>query len=92
MKYLCMCILSLYFLFYCCFSFFFFFRARLVDGTEVIKENCITKPGPTDDVPGRYPKSPPPGHKDIINDVNMCYTSQYLVITASFDGVVKVWK
>lgn len=68
------------------------YESRLVDGTEVIKENCITKPGPTDDVPGRYPKSPPPGHKDIINDVNMCYTSQYLVITASFDGVVKVWK
>ncbi|XP_052829468.1 phosphoinositide 3-kinase regulatory subunit 4 [Octopus bimaculoides] len=66
--------------------------SRLVDGTEVIIESCVTKPGPTDDMPGRYPKTPSPGHKDIINDVNMCYTSQYLVVTASYDGVVKVWK
>ncbi|KAK3104962.1 hypothetical protein FSP39_014143 [Pinctada imbricata] len=68
------------------------YRSRLIDGTEVIQETYTKKQVGTDDTPRMGPDSPPQGHHDIISDINLCQTSQCLVITASRDGMVKVWK
>ncbi|XP_061162546.1 phosphoinositide 3-kinase regulatory subunit 4-like [Saccostrea echinata] len=68
------------------------YRARLVDGVEVIQEFYTKKPVTSEDNPRRGPEAPPQGHRDIISDINLCQTSQCLVITGSRDGVVKVWK
>ncbi|XP_069112623.1 phosphoinositide 3-kinase regulatory subunit 4-like isoform X1 [Argopecten irradians] len=68
------------------------YRSRLIDGTEVIQETYTKKQVSNDDIPRRGPEAPSQGHHDIISDINLCQTSQCLVITASRDGVVKVWK
>ncbi|XP_067658475.1 phosphoinositide 3-kinase regulatory subunit 4-like [Haliotis asinina] len=68
------------------------YRSQLIDGTEVIQEVCTKKQANSDDIPRRVPEAPPTGHHDIISDVNICQSSQCLVITGSRDGVVKVWK
>lgn len=36
--------------------------------------------------------SPPSGHADVISDITMVQGSQSYIISASKDGVVKVWK
>ena len=36
--------------------------------------------------------SPPSGHADAISDITMVHGSQPYVISASKDGVIKVWK
>lgn len=36
--------------------------------------------------------SPPAGHADVISDITMVQGSQSYVVSASKDGVVKVWK
>ncbi|XP_062578229.1 phosphoinositide 3-kinase regulatory subunit 4-like [Saccostrea cucullata] len=68
------------------------YRAKLVDGVEVIQEFYTKKQVTSEDNPRRGPEAPPQGHRDIISDINLCQTSQCLVITGSRDGVVKVWK
>lgn len=71
----------------------FYFRSRLIEGTEVIIETYTKKQTTTtDDIPRCGPDTPAPGHRDIISDINTCVGSQCLVITGSRDGVVKVWK
>ncbi|XP_041377701.1 phosphoinositide 3-kinase regulatory subunit 4-like [Gigantopelta aegis] len=70
----------------------FSYRSQLIDGTEVIQEVCTKKQISTEDIPRRVPEAPSSGHHDIISDVSICQASQCLVITASRDGVVKVWK
>lgn len=71
------------------------FSCRLIDGTEVICENYFRlKPEKTtsEDQPRRYPETPPVGHHDIISSISVMQTSQPLILSASKDGVVKVWK
>lgn len=68
------------------------YRAKLVDGVEVIQELYTKKPVTNDDAPRRGPEAPPQGHRDIISDINLCQASQCMVITGSRDGVIKVWK
>ncbi|GBN01215.1 Phosphoinositide 3-kinase regulatory subunit 4 [Araneus ventricosus] len=71
------------------------YNRRLIDGTEVICEH-----GPKDekasssseDQPRRYPETPPVGHYDIISAISTIQTTQPLILSASKDGVVKVWK
>lgn len=46
----------------------------------------------SEDQPRRYPETPPVGHHDIISSISVMQTSQPLIISASKDGVVKVWK
>ena len=76
-------------------------RLRLIDGTEVVQE--AYKPRPTnadptmpetigEDTPRRGPNTPAKGHHDIITDIAMCQATQSMFITASRDGVVKLWK
>lgn len=36
--------------------------------------------------------SPPSGHADVISDITMVQGSQSYIVSASKDGVVKVWK
>ena len=50
------------------------------------------KVGPSDDTPRKGPESLPVGHHDIITDVATFQTTQGFIVTASRDGIVKVWK
>lgn len=50
------------------------------------------KVGPSDDTPRRGPESLPVGHHDIITDIATFQTTQGFIVTASRDGIVKVWK
>jgi hypothetical protein len=68
-------------------------RQQLIDGTEVILETYSKSRTPvSDDFPRHGPESPAPGHHDLITDVTLCHSSQPLIVSASRDGVVKVWK
>ena len=73
-------------------SYAFILRSRIIEGTEVIEETYSKKQTSSEDIPRRGPDAPPQGHNDIITDVNLCQASQCLVLTASSNGVVKVWK
>ena len=69
------------------------FRQRLIDGTEVIQETYSkVRHNPTEDFPRHDPEGPALGHHDIITDINMCFSNQHLIVSASRDGVVKIWK
>ncbi|XP_054707486.1 phosphoinositide 3-kinase regulatory subunit 4-like [Uloborus diversus] len=72
------------------------YTCRLIDGTEVICENLLRfkdeKSSSTEDQPKRYPEMPPVGHHDIISSISTMQTSQPLILSASKDGVIKVWK
>lgn len=50
------------------------------------------KLGPTDETPRKGPESLPVGHHDIITDIATFQTTQGFIVTASRDGIVKVWK
>lgn len=50
------------------------------------------KLGPTDETPRKGPESLPVGHHDIITDIATFHTTQGFIVTASRDGIVKVWK
>lgn len=50
------------------------------------------KVGPSDDTPRRGPESLPVGHHDIITDIATFQSTQGFIVTASRDGIVKVWK
>lgn len=71
------------------------YNCRLIDGTEVICENYFRQKDEkvtSEDQPRRYPETPPVGHHDIISSISVMQTSQPLILSASKDGVVKVWK
>lgn len=69
------------------------YSKKIIDGTEVVQEiQSKPKPGPTDDTPRRGPESLPVGHHDIITDIATFQTTQGFIVTASRDGIVKVWK
>uniref|UniRef100_A0A8D0L204 Phosphoinositide 3-kinase regulatory subunit 4 n=1 Tax=Sphenodon punctatus TaxID=8508 RepID=A0A8D0L204_SPHPU len=66
---------------------------KIIEGTEVVQEiQNKQKTGPTDDTPRRGPESLPVGHHDIITDIATFQTTQGFIVTASRDGIVKVWK
>uniref|UniRef100_A0A1W7RF25 Phosphoinositide 3-kinase regulatory subunit 4 n=1 Tax=Agkistrodon contortrix contortrix TaxID=8713 RepID=A0A1W7RF25_AGKCO len=66
---------------------------KIIEGTEVVQEiQNKHKMGPTDETPRRGPESLPIGHHDIITDVATFQTTQGFIVTASRDGIVKVWK
>ena len=67
------------------------YRAQVVDGIEVVQEVCQKARRPRDDCP-RGPEPTPPGHLDTISDIVLARASQWYAVTASRDGVVKVWK
>ncbi|KAL8165476.1 UNVERIFIED_CONTAM: phosphoinositide-3-kinase, regulatory subunit 4 [Gekko kuhli] len=66
---------------------------KIIEGTEVVQEiQNKQKVGPTDETPRRGPESLPVGHHDIITDIATFQTTQGFIVTASRDGIVKVWK
>lgn len=67
--------------------------SKIIEGTEVVQEipNKHTM-GPSEDAPRRGPESLPAGHHDIITDIATFQTTQGFIVTASRDGIVKVWK
>lgn len=46
----------------------------------------------SEETPRPGPEQPPAGHQDWISDVALCQASQCFLISASCDGVIKVWK
>ncbi|XP_028345730.1 phosphoinositide 3-kinase regulatory subunit 4 isoform X2 [Physeter macrocephalus] len=70
-----------------------YYYRKIIEGTEVIQEiQNKQKVGPSDDAPRKGPESLPVGHHDIITDVATFQTTQGFIVTASRDGIVKVWK
>uniref|UniRef100_A0A1Y1L2Q5 Uncharacterized protein n=3 Tax=Photinus pyralis TaxID=7054 RepID=A0A1Y1L2Q5_PHOPY len=68
---------------------------RLIDGTSVIyavAQPSQIKAGKGDEIPRGGPEPPPPGHRDCISDISLCKASQCFLLSASRDGVIKVWK
>ncbi|NXO33200.1 PI3R4 kinase, partial [Locustella ochotensis] len=66
---------------------------KIIEGTEVVQEiQNKQKPVPTDETPRKGPESLPVGHHDIITDIATFQTTQGFIVTASRDGIVKVWK
>ena len=86
---------------------YFFYRTKLVDGTEVVQE-VLAKPktsysspgqgpglfGNFDEVNGNKPglEGPSVGHIDWISALTLCQASRWYVVSGSRDGVIKVWK
>ncbi|KAL1417642.1 hypothetical protein MTO96_026690 [Rhipicephalus appendiculatus] len=73
----------------------FSYKSSLIDGTKVIQEVCGSRPRkdqPSSEQPKRYPEQPPTGHNDCISDIGIVQTSQTFIVSASKNGVVKVWK
>ncbi|KAJ8290827.1 hypothetical protein GJAV_G00018030 [Gymnothorax javanicus] len=70
-----------------------FYNRKIIEGTEVVQEiHSKQKSGSTEDTPRRGPESLPVGHHDIITDIATFQTTQGFIVTASRDGIVKVWK
>ncbi|NWU92996.1 PI3R4 kinase, partial [Upupa epops] len=66
---------------------------KIIEGTEVVQEiQNKQKLGSTDETPRKGPESLPVGHHDIITDIATFQTTQGFIVTASRDGIVKVWK
>lgn len=71
------------------------YKSRLVDGTLVVHE---VEPGNSrssskgEEVQRVGPEPPSAGHKDCISDIALCKASQCFLLSASRDGVIKVWK
>ncbi|KAH8041952.1 hypothetical protein HPB51_019693 [Rhipicephalus microplus] len=73
----------------------FSYKSSLIDGTKVIQEVHSSRPRkdqPSSEQPKRYPEQPPTGHNDCISDIGIVQTSQTFIVSASKNGVVKVWK
>uniref|UniRef100_A0A4W3GSE5 Phosphoinositide 3-kinase regulatory subunit 4 n=1 Tax=Callorhinchus milii TaxID=7868 RepID=A0A4W3GSE5_CALMI len=69
------------------------YSGKIIEGTEVVQEiHSKQKVGSSEDVPRRGPESLPVGHHDIITDLAAFQTTQGFIVTASRDGIVKVWK
>ncbi|NXH19201.1 PI3R4 kinase, partial [Bucco capensis] len=66
---------------------------KIIEGTEVVQEiQNKQKLGTTDEAPRKGPECLPIGHHDIITDIATFQTTQGFIVTASRDGIVKVWK
>ena len=76
-------------------------RTQLLEGSEVTQEIKTEQAlASRDRKDGRedgsslvsFHEAPPMGHLDAISDVTLCQASQCLVVSASFNGHIKVWK
>ncbi|XP_046850772.1 phosphoinositide 3-kinase regulatory subunit 4-like isoform X2 [Xenia sp. Carnegie-2017] len=70
------------------------YSSRLIDGTKVLREMYCKSSQVVvqDDMPKRAPDKPPTGHHDCITDLAFVTTPQHLLVSASRDGVIKIWK
>jgi len=82
------------------------YESRIIDGMNVVHEIAL-KPRPgadeqgrseeakragPEEVRGRGAEAPSPGHNDAITDIEMCQANQCFLLTASRNGIIKVWK
>ena len=78
---------------------YLFTRLRIIEGVEVLKEVCTPESSPS----GGTPTPPDPvaqpesahvhSHADFITDLSLVpYKSHQFVVSASHDGVLKLWK
>ncbi|BES89107.1 phosphoinositide 3-kinase regulatory subunit [Nesidiocoris tenuis] len=74
----------------------FSYKCRLIDGTNVVQEiqtKCRQKSSNLEEAPRAGPDQPAIGHHNAITDITMCQgSSQYFMVSAARDGVIKVWK
>ena len=79
---------------YANFLLIYFYRSRLIDGTDVLQEvYCKSRQGGIhEDLPRRGPDNPPVGHHECINDIAVTKLPQNYIISAGRDGVLKIWK
>ncbi|CAH0555278.1 unnamed protein product [Brassicogethes aeneus] len=71
------------------------YETRLIDGTQVIFENCNVRVKDKDEEGRTYRAGPDPpavGHRDSVTDMVLCKASQCFLVSSSRDGVIKVWK
>lgn len=72
------------------------YQTRVVDGTCVVQEayepSSNRNAGKGDELPRAGPEPPSAGHRDVISDIALCKATQCFLVTASRDGVIKVWK
>ncbi|XP_076266632.1 vacuolar protein sorting 15 [Rhynchophorus ferrugineus] len=71
------------------------YTGRVIDGTYVIHEELTKKVREGDkkeELPRAGPEPPAAGHRDCVSDITLCKASQCFLVTASRDGVIKVWK
>lgn len=69
------------------------YESRLIDGSMVVYENGEhTKNVEKEEYPKPGPEQPSAGHRDCISDIALCKASQCFMVSASKDGVIKVWK
>ncbi|XP_015367758.1 PREDICTED: phosphoinositide 3-kinase regulatory subunit 4 [Diuraphis noxia] len=71
------------------------YECRLVDGTNVVQEVCTKSSSAVmagDEEPPCATDQPAPGHVGSILDITSCMASQCFLVTASCDGIIKVWK
>lgn len=65
------------------------------DGVEVVQEQIVAKPdtkNAEEQAQRRGPDLPASGHLDAVTSLGVTYAGQNFLLTASRDGVVKVWK
>lgn len=71
------------------------YRHRLIDGTSVVYEEAnggrVNK-DKGEETMRTGPDPPAAGHRDCISDVVLCKASQCFLVSASREGVIKVWK
>lgn len=68
------------------------YRTQVVDGIQLVQECLQRRALTSSDQCRRGPDPVPPGHVDTISDLITTRASQWLLVSASHDGVVKVWK
>lgn len=68
------------------------YRDRLVDGTCVTHEILQQSRTGGEGAPRAGPEPPSAAHRDCIGELALCKASQCFLVTASRDGVIKVWK
>ncbi|XP_050436051.1 phosphoinositide 3-kinase regulatory subunit 4 [Adelges cooleyi] len=71
------------------------YECRLVDGTNVVQEVCTKSSSAVitgDEEPPCATDQPAPGHVGSILDITSCMASQCFLVSASCDGIIKVWK
>lgn len=63
-------------------------------GTHVTYEEAaaVRRVDRGEEVPRAGPEAPAAGHRDCISDMVLCKSAQCFLVTASRDGVIKVWK
>lgn len=79
-----------------CKSMQYLYKSQVVDGIMVNFEtemrSQIRRPGESDGPKGPLDVGSSESHHDTISDLLVCRTGQWVLVSASRDGVIKLWK